>query len=65
MACRSGGSPGGGGAVVSDVKEEAVKVFCRHKGGGRTNQGKRTRKKIEKKIGWGRKYLLMKATGGL
>jgi hypothetical protein len=47
------------------VKEEAVKVFCRHEGGGRTNQGKRTRKKNEKKIGWGRKYLLMKGTGGL
>jgi hypothetical protein len=40
-------------------------VFCRHGGGGRMCQEKRTRKNIEKKIGRGRKYLLMKATGGL
>jgi hypothetical protein len=65
MACRSRGSPGGGGAVEKDVKEEEVEAFCRHEGGGRMCQEKRTRKKNEKKIGRGRKYRSMKATGGL
>jgi hypothetical protein len=45
--------------------EEEAEVFCRHGGGGRMCQEKRTRIKIEKKIGRGRINLLMKATGGL
>jgi hypothetical protein len=45
MACRPGGSPGGGGAVEKDVKEEEVEVFCRHEGGGKMCQEKRTGKK--------------------
>jgi hypothetical protein len=63
MACRPGGSPGGGGAVEKDVKEEEVEVFCRHEGGGRMCQEKGREKKIEKRIGWGRKCLSMKAPG--
>jgi hypothetical protein len=65
MPFRPGGSPGGGGAVEKDGKEEEVEVFCRHEGGGRMCQEKRTRKKNEKNIGRGRIHLLMKATGGL